>query len=147
MNSALLRLAILAVSVTSAMPGAVRAQPVLVGCTGNATANSPTSKIVDIDPVSGAASNPRDTGIFLLAGIARQPSTGTLFGLTTLVSNPANSLITIDIATGTPTLVGSVGLSGIVEGDLAFNPFNGFLYGLQTGTGPGVQRNIFRIDP
>lgn len=125
---------------------AVNAQPILIGCTANVNATSPTSNIVDINPSTGLATNPRNTGIFLIGGIATQVSTNTLFGLTTIVSTPPSSLITIDPNTGGFSVVGATGISDIVEGDLAFNPLNGMLYGVQSGTGPGVQRKMFRID-
>jgi len=62
-------------------------------------------------------------------------------------SSPANSLVQIDPTTGIFTLVGPTGFPDVVEGDLAFNPLNGLLYGVQTGTGAGVQRKFFSIDP
>lgn len=130
------------------MPASVRAQPILIGCTGSLTGQPmSTSRIVDVDIFTGAATNPRDTGIFFLAGISTQPSSGMAFGLTTLFSTPANSLVQIDAATGSFMTIGATGFPDIVEGDLAFHPSNGLLYGLQTGTGPGVQRRFFSINP
>lgn len=122
-------------------------QLILIGCTGNVTANTPPSSIVDIDIATGLATNPRNTGVFLIGGIAAQPSTGDLFGLTTIVSSPANSLVRINPLTGVVTLVGTTGLPAIVEGDLAFNPVNGMLYGVQDLGSSGIQRNLFRINP
>jgi len=40
-----------------------------------------------------------------------------------------------------------VGLQTIVEGDLAFNPVNGLLYGIQDLGITGTQRNLFQINP
>jgi hypothetical protein len=125
----------------------VHAQVMLVGCTGNVTSSSGTSNIVDINVATGAATNPRDTGIFVLAGIATQPSTGQLFSLTTTVSTPANTLIRVNPNTGAVTVVGSTGLPNIIEGDLAFNPLNGFLYGVQDVGPMFAQRNFFRLNP
>src|SRR3954463_3488535 len=89
----------IALSLSSAAPAV--AQPVLIGITGNANAaGDPTSKIVDINPVTGVAANPRDTGIKVVGGIATQPATGEVFGLTTLASSPANSLIKVNPTTG-----------------------------------------------
>lgn len=123
------------------------AQPILIGSTTNAFGQPvSTSKIVDVGINSGNLTNPRDTGIRFLTGIAVQPGSGNLFGLTSFASTPANSLITIDVATGLPTVVGATGLQ-IVEGDLAFNPTNGMLYGLQADGPNSTTRNLFRIDP
>jgi len=127
--------------------GVIQAQPILIGITGNLTTTSPPTSIVDVDVITGAATNPRDTGIFLIGGIATQPSTGFVFGLTTFVSTPISSLIRIDPVTGTPTTIGPTGLPLVVEGDLAFNPLNGLLYGIQDGGPTGTQRNLFRINP
>lgn len=124
-----------------------RAQPILIGITGNLTTTSPTTKLFEIDQLTGLASNPRDTGIFLIGGISTQPSTGNLFGLTTFVSSPANSLIKINPITGVPTTVGPTGLQLVVEGDLAFNPLNGLLYGIQDAGSTGLVRNLFQINP
>jgi hypothetical protein len=127
--------------------GPAQGQMILVGSTGNVTATSGTSHIVDIDLMTGAATNPRDTGIFVLAGIATQPSTGILFGLTTLPSTPPNTLVTINPWTGAYSIVGPTGLSSIVEGDLAFNPIDGMLYGIQDAGPMFNERNLFRLNP
>jgi len=130
------------------MPNLGSAQIILYGCTASLTGQPlTTNKIVDIDIVTGLASNPRNTGLFAVGGIAIQPSTGNLFALTTFVSSPANSLVQVDPATGSVTIIGSTGLSQIVEGDLAFNPLDGQLYGVQQPGGAGIQRNLFRINP
>jgi len=123
------------------------AQPVLIGCTANFFPATPPSFLVDIDPTTGAASNPRDTGIFLIGGIATHPSTNELYGLTTFASTPASTLVRLNVATGAATVVGYTGLPNIVEGDLAFNPVNGMLYGIQDFGATFNQRNLFRIDP
>lgn len=128
-------------------PGVAQAQVVLVGGTRGLSSPATNSLLVNIDLTTGAASAPRDTGIRFVAGIATQPISGFLFGLTTSVSSPPNSLVRFDVTNGNSTLVGSTGLPLVVEGDLAFNPLNGFLYGLQDGGISGTQRNFFRIDP
>jgi hypothetical protein len=122
-------------------------QVILDGCSASLT-NQPTTtaKLVDINLTTGAASNPRDTGIYALTGIATQPVSGNLFGLTSGFSTPANSLIHIDPSNGAVTVVGSTGLPLIVEGDLAFNPLNGFLYGVQDLGQSLTDRNLFRIN-
>src|SRR5262249_361127 len=120
------------------------AQVVLVGCTGFVSSNPQPSALVDINLSTGTASNPRALGISVMGGIAAQPATGTLFGLTTFASMPGNALLRIDPQTGAVTTIGPTGLSQIIEGDLAFNPVNGFLYGLQAVGATNL--NLFRLD-
>jgi hypothetical protein len=135
------------VAVFLAETGSARAQVVLLGITASLTGQPQTTgRLVDVDPATGAATNPRDTGLYGLTGITTQPTTGFLFGLTSSSSTPANSLVRIDPLTGTPFVVGPTGLSQIIEGDLAFNPVNGFLYGVQDLANISA-RNLFRIDP
>jgi len=109
--------------------------------------------LYNVDPGSGATSNPRATGLADVAGIAFAPD-GTLFGLTTFASasvNPSsvsNALYTIDPTSGTATLVGATGLSNIFEGDLAFDPTTGKLYGLQSlPSVPSSERDLFQLNP
>jgi DNA-binding beta-propeller fold protein YncE len=146
MKLAMIRFCMAALAMLAATNGA-RAQVMLIGCTANTTNTTPPSSIVDINILTGASTNPRNTGVFLIGGIATQPSTGNLFGLTTFASTPANTLIRIDPNSATITPIGPTGLTNIVEGDIAFNPLNGFLYGIQD-FGPSFnQRNLFRLDP
>ena len=42
----------------------------------------------------------------------------------------ANSLVRINPVTGTTTVIGPTGLTGLGEGDIMYNPANGLLYGL-----------------
>src|SRR4051812_4601414 len=114
MHASVLRIAMLAITLLGATNFA-RADVVLVGCTGSPTFSGPPSSIVDISIATGAASNPRNTGIIALGGIATQPSTGILFGLTTYASSPVSTLITIDVLTGAPTAIGPTGLPFLVE--------------------------------
>jgi DNA-binding beta-propeller fold protein YncE len=129
------------------LPRVSWAQVILYGCTASLTATPATARLVDINPMTGLASNPRDIGIGFMAGIAVQPLTGQLFGLTSFASTPANSLVRIDPMTGIPVVVGTTGFSTIVEGDLAFSPVSGFLYGLQEVGSTANLRMLFRIDP
>jgi hypothetical protein len=104
-------------------------------------------RIFDVDPVTGAATNPRNSGIVSLNGIASGPG-GTLYGLSSFISPASpNSLYRIDPRTGAATLVGRTGLSRIVEGDLTFDPRSGFLYGLANEVLPSQKGELFRIDP
>jgi DNA-binding beta-propeller fold protein YncE len=95
--------------------------------------------LYDINEATGAATNPRSTGIPNLVDVAFGPD-GTLYGLTTVTSD---SLYKFNPTTGTPTLVGSTGLSNIFEGDLAFQPGTGVLFGVQDV--PSAHR-LFTID-
>lgn len=131
-----------------ALARSVQAQPVLLGCTVSISGQpQTTAKIVDVDPATGLYSNPRETGIYALGGIAIQPSTGQMFGLTTNASSPANSLVEINPQTGAAVIVGNTGLPFIVEGDLAFNPLNGMLYGVGDVGSDFLHRNFFSINP
>jgi hypothetical protein len=127
-------------------PNAAQAQMILEGCTGFFPNNPHTSRLVDIDTLTGQATNLRDIGISVFAGIAAQPSSDALYGLTSFASNPANTLVGINVLTGGATPVGPTGLATIVEGDLAFSPVTGLLYGLQA-LGPSNQRSLFTINP
>ncbi len=99
--------------------------------------------LYDIDPATGDASNPRATGMGMdsLAGIAFAPD-GMLYGLTTGVGRPANSLVTINPDTGAYTPIGFTGFP-IVEGDLAFDPISDVLFGIQSVPN---NRQLFSID-
>ena len=102
--------------------------------------------LFDIDPATGVASNPRSLGVTSLVGIAYGPG-GTLYGLMTFAGTYGNSLVRIDPVTGATTLVGPTGFSNIFEGDIAYNPANGLLYGIEDVPGGGNVRNLFTIDP
>jgi len=97
----------------------------------------------DVDTDTGTCSNRRNVTASFVVGIAAAPD-GTLYGLTTLGSIPFCSLITIDPATGATTTVGSTGLIRIYEGDLAFDPTTGVLYGIQDYT--GYKSWLFTLD-
>ena len=93
--------------------------------------------LYDVNLLTGAATNPRNTGISGLVGLAASAS-GSLYTVTTFDahSGQPNSLYRLDPATGGATLVGSLGASiSIYEGDLAVDPSNGTLYGLYALSG------------
>ena len=70
-----------------------------------------------------------------------------MFGLTTFASAPfANSLLKIDVPSGAVSLVGATGLSNIFEGDLAFQPSTGALYGIENVLSGSVH-NLFTMNP
>ncbi len=102
------------------------------------------SLLYDIDQY-GNGSNGRDTGLDHVVGLTAGQG-GQLYALTasSSLASPA-SLYTLDPVSGAATLVGSTGLPGVTEGDLAWNPANGKLYGLysvQAG-----RRLMFTMDP
>lgn len=121
------------------------AQFQLIG--NSATFFGEPSLIYNRDVETGVASNPRNTGIGHLTGIAADPFSGSLYGLTTFGSSPANSLVRINPLTGAFTTVGATGLQHIYEGDLAFSPVTGQLFGLQDSpNAPNGPINFFRLD-
>ena len=138
-------LPLLAVLVLLASSTAARADFIL----GLANLDSGTSVagpyLIDVDSTTGAYSNPRLLGSSQVLNIATSPS-GELFG-SSLGFN-TNQLFRIDPALGATNLVGNIGLSPIIEGDIAFDPLNGQLYGLQyiPDTATGYERYLFTID-
>jgi hypothetical protein len=109
--------------------------------------NDADGVIYDVNSATGAATNPRATGINFLTGITFGTN-GTLYGLTTFASAPANSLVSINPSTGAPTTIGATGLSSIFEGDLAFDPTTGILYGaLDAPSAPSAPYRLFTINP
>src|SRR3954453_8217199 len=112
---------------------------------GNSFGSSGAVAIYDVNTATGAATNPRPTGLTsAVVGIAFQPTTGTMYGLTASAGTQQNSLVQINHLTGAGTVVGATGLSTIFEGDLAFNPTNGSLYGIGSISGSNVQ--LFQIN-
>ena len=138
MSPSLRRSILLAALTALLLPGARARADVLLG-------SSDTGSLYDVNTSTGAATNPRSTGINSLVGIAFR-SDGALFGLTTFGGTPnPNALFSINPTTGASTLVGSTGLSNIFEGDLAFDPTSNTLYGLQNVPTAGV-RDLFTIN-
>jgi hypothetical protein len=131
-----------------ATTNSARSQVILYGMTAGVPGGGaqPTNRLVHVDTTTGNVSNSQDIGITLMVGISTQPSTGFLYGLSSDFSNVPNTLMRIDSGTGAVTIVGPTGLH-IIEGDLAFNPVNGFLYGIQDIGPNGTQNNLFRINP
>lgn len=102
-----------------------------------------TPTLYDVDPATGAATNPRSTGLDRAVGIAFSGD-GTLYGLTNAAASNPNALYTIDAVTGAGQFVGITGLSNIIEGDLAFDPIGDLLYGLYELD--GASRRLFTLD-
>lgn len=122
------------------------ARPMVLGVSWGGT-------LYDVDPVTGAATNPRSTGMNL---VDIQFIGSTLYGLTWrgVPGDPnGNSLFRIDPITGAATLVGPTSLPAdrgyIVEGDLAYDPVTGILYGSTFyGAADNPQSHfVFTIDP
>jgi hypothetical protein len=107
-----------------------------------------TATIYDVNTVTGAATNPRATGVSGgLAGIVYDSGSGIVYGLTASAGDTPNSLLTINPITGATVVVGATGLSQIAEGDIAFNPLTGFLYGVESvDPANNNTRDLFRID-
>lgn len=103
------------------------------------------ARLYDINPATGAASNPRATGIDPLVDIEYDPGKGILWGLSqTIDALTESSLFRINI-TGGATLVGITGLR-IIEGDLALDPVSGVLYGVQHQRANGTPLELFTIN-
>jgi hypothetical protein len=115
-----------------------------VPLTGVSFGTTEQAVLYDVDPATGAASNPRGTGVGHVVGVAYSAD-GVLYGLTnsTAPTSP-NSLVTFNPATGVAHVVGSTGLTSIFEGDLAYDPVSGKLYGCYNLR--GGQRELFTID-
>ena len=97
-----------------------------------------TGTLYDIARATGAASNPRPTGLAHIMGLAAGPD-GMLYGVTTF-GEPAgmpNALYTFDPVTGSATLIGATGLTGIIEGGMTFDPTSGRLYGVFNNSAGG----------
>lgn len=88
-------------------------------------------KLYDINPATGAATNPRNLGIGW--ALAFSPA-GVLYGITQFGGTPAsNMLYTVNPATGAATAVAPVTPGIGVEGDIAFDSTTGILYAVNGG--------------
>ncbi len=87
------------------------------------------SRLWDVSTSTGAVSNPRQTGLGHVIGIAMHPTNTRLYAVTSAAGTPvANALYQVDIATGASTFIGPLGIGNLFEGDLAFSD-NGTLLG------------------
>lgn len=84
-----------------------------------------TGQLLNINSSTGTTANIGSTGMIEPVGIAFSPG-GTLYGL----DEQTNNLYTINPATGASTLVSTISIFQLIEGDIAFSS-NGTLYGVQ----------------
>jgi hypothetical protein len=85
----------------------------------------PTRSLVTIDITTGIATEIGDTGL-RLAGIAFTDA-GVLYGISGDGASPSETLYTLDLNTGAPSFVLTLG-NGTDGEAIAFNPDDGFLY-------------------
>lgn len=127
---------------TLALPAAAQPMYGIMFRTGGQTSGlNPT--LYNVDPVTGAASLPRAVNVNNCVGIALDPTTGIMYGLTDQFGRINNIsgqggkglIFTINPATGAATAVGRTDPTGgfqIFEGDIAFNPVDGSFWGVST---------------
>jgi hypothetical protein len=99
----------------------------LKGIDFNASENFVTT-LYDINPLTGAASNPRSTGIPGAIGLV-WGADGFLYTVTA-GNQTESALYQIDPVTGNAQMIGHLGIGYVYEGDLAVNPTTGVLYGI-----------------
>lgn len=105
--------------------GPADAAAILYGADG--AGGNPNTALTILDPTTGGIVSTVGPVGFAVTGMAFHPTTGVLYGTTGAMSlGTANSLITIDLATGAGTLVGPNGLGPVA--DIAFDAA-GTLYG------------------
>lgn len=105
--------------------GPDQAAAILYGADG--AGGNPNTALYILDPTTGGIASTVGPVGFAVTGMAFHPTTGVLYGTTGGMSlGTANSLITIDLATGAGTLVGPNGLGPVA--DIAFDAA-GTLYG------------------
>src|SRR5262245_37129497 len=103
-----------------------------------------------LDPATGGVLSTVGSIGFPVSGLAFHPQTGVLYAST--AARPQGSpmigeLLTIDLATGQGTIVGSFGLPAAVTlGDLTFSP-SGTLYGWSSrGGATGLSGDLFTVN-
>ncbi|MCB9851271.1 MAG: PEP-CTERM sorting domain-containing protein [Phycisphaerales bacterium] len=103
-----------------------------------------TGTLYDINPNTGAASNPRATGVPNLTGISLGPD-GFLYGIMAASPGPAR-LHKINPSTGASIEVGVTNKNFVTEGDIDFDPISGLLFAIQE-TESGNDRSLFTVNP
>ena len=103
----------------------------------------PAGVLYDVNTITGAATNPRPTGISRLVGITAGDD-GFLYGM----SGSTRELHRIDPITGDSEVIGDLGPFGSAEGDLDFDPITGLLYTAARGMkSPGAALGLMSFDP
>jgi hypothetical protein len=110
----------------------------LLGNAARCTATPLASTLRTLDPATGASVVVGATGLGSIVGLAADPNTGSLYGITG-GENRKSRLVTLDLATGAATVVG---MTGFDAASLEFGP-DGNLYGGGSGLDGG---RIYRID-
>jgi PKD repeat protein len=95
------------------------------------------STLRTLNPFAGTSTIIGPTGFGPIAGLAFDPSSGIMYGIT---GGPTGNLLRLNLTTGAATLIGPTGFRA---GSLEVGP-DGLLYG--GGTGPDESK-IFRINP
>lgn len=128
-------------SIISSPPSTIAASFHLIGTKSIGSAHF----LFDLDVGSGLASNQRNIAFShsfsRMAGIAIDPVSGDLIGLTT---TPWSRLLRINPQDGTVDIDQPAGLASIFEGDLSFHPITGELYGINKSSSDGPQ--LFKLD-
>ncbi|MEJ2721663.1 MAG: T9SS type A sorting domain-containing protein [bacterium] len=98
------------------------------------------SHLMTLDPETGSAVDIGPTGQGPISGLAWDPSTATMYGITGgAAAYGPSKLVTVDLGTGWATVIGETGVSA---GGLAFGP-DGLLYAAGNNRDGG---NLYRID-
>jgi hypothetical protein len=125
-----------------ALPPVVRGQ-ILYLATG---AGSSNAQLFTINPSTAAATYVADITVggfhVSMTGLAFQPGTGVLYGVTSNGNNYSQTLVTINPLTGAATIVGGPGaLSGVVS-DITFNQTGTMLFGWAANIGSNPNRAV-----
>lgn len=94
------------------------------------------ARLLELDPITGNGTEIGPIGFADVDGIAFEPATGVLYGITW----GSNKIISIDIATGQGTLVANHVLEGHRMNDLAFHPTDGRAFILTGNTTPKLHQ-------
>jgi len=100
--------------------------------------------IYDVDPATGACTNPRSTGLSQVAGFTVTADGQQGYALTSFGSSPPNALFSVNPGDGAATLIGNTGLGLIGEGDLCIRPSDGTLFALWDAIGA---LDMFTLNP
>jgi hypothetical protein len=100
------------------------------------------SRLYLINPTTGAATPIGEIGVGVGA-MAFHPVTGVLYGVTAPDdANAPRNLIQIDTGSGRGTVIGPIGLANATIADIAFNPFDGTLFGWSEMTSDLITINL-----